>query len=212
MQHASIIIKKLKSFLNIKTDLELAEILDVKPNTISSWKKRNSLQFETIIGLCKEHKIDLNELFYSDYTLFKAQKNKNSKEVKLISSELHFQYLLDPEKTLAQLPYYNFPFIEDVEIGFQVISENMTPSIRVSSFAICKPTTIDQIISLEIYVLILKNKGLFVMRFKKITPDGQLMFVSDNSTFDATLIDREDIKSIFVVKGAFLPCFRGLTS
>lgn len=212
MQHASVIIKKLKSSLNIKTDLELAQILDVKPNTISSWKKRNSLQFETIIGLCKEHKIDLNELFYSDYSVFKAQKNKNSKEVRLVSSELHFQYLLDPEKTLAQLPHFNFPFIEDVEIGFQVISENMTPTIRVSSFTICKPVTLEQIIPLEIYVLILKKKGLFVMRFKKVTAEGLLMFVSDNSTFDTTLVDREEIKSIFVVKGAFLPSFRGLVS
>lgn len=66
MQNATVVIKKLKKMLGIKTDLELSRILDVKPNTISSWKKRNSLQYDSLIALCKEHKIDLNELFFAD--------------------------------------------------------------------------------------------------------------------------------------------------
>ncbi|WP_010254601.1 helix-turn-helix domain-containing protein [Myroides injenensis] len=70
MQNATVVIKKLKKMLGIKTDLELSRILDVKPNTISSWKKRNSLQYDSLIALCKEHKIDLNELFFADSSAF----------------------------------------------------------------------------------------------------------------------------------------------
>lgn len=212
MQNASLIIKKLKKFLKIKTDLELAEILNVKPNTISSWKKRNSLQFENIISLCKKYKIDLNELFYADYEMFRVQKNKHAKDVKLISSELHFQYLLDPDRTTASLPSYCFPFSDDVEIAFQVISENMMPTIRVSSYVICKRVNLEQLISLEIYVVILKEKGLFVMRYKKRSIDGTLLFVSDNNAFDSVSICPTEIKEIFVAKGAFLPCFRSINS
>lgn len=212
MQSAKGVIKRLKEFLKIKTDLELATILGVKPNTISSWKKRNSLQFETIIDLSKKNKIDLNELFYSDVVNYKSEKQKNSKEVKLVSSELHFQYLLDSKDTLASLPTYDFPFLEDVEIGFQVISENMVPTVRVSSYVICKRSELNILKPLEIYVLHLKNKGLFVYRFEREEVSGTLVFGSDNRAFNEIEINPHDIEEIFVVRGAFLPSFRGLTS
>ncbi|WP_286429952.1 helix-turn-helix domain-containing protein [Myroides odoratimimus] len=38
MKSSESVIKKLKQLLGIKTDLELANILEVKPNTVSSWK------------------------------------------------------------------------------------------------------------------------------------------------------------------------------
>lgn len=212
MQSAKGVIKRLKELLKIKTDLELATILGVKPNTISSWKKRNSLQFETIIELCKENNIDLNELFYSDVVNYKSEKQKNSKEVKLVSSELHFQYLLDSKDTLESLPIFNFPFLEDVEIGFQVISENMVPTVRVSSYVICKRLDLKSIKPLEIYVIHLKNKGLFVHRFERVELNGTLIFGSDNRAFSDIEINPRDIEEVFVVRGAFLPSFRGLAS
>lgn len=212
MQNTKGIIKKLKGFLKIKTDLELSNILGVKPNTISSWKKRNSLQFESIIELCEKHRIDLNELFYSERVMYKNEKTKSAKEVRLVSSELHFQYLLDPQSTLESLPIFNFPFLEDVEIGFQVISENMAPTVRVSSYVICKEVALDTIRSLEIYVLHLKGKGLFVYRFKRVQDNGYLVFESYNQAFEDIEISPNDIMGVFVVKGAFLPSFRGLVS
>lgn len=212
MQNAKDIIKRLKEFLKIKTDLELSIILGVKPNTISSWKKRNSLQFETIIDLCKRNKIDLNSLFYADGTTLKAEKKKNNKEIKLVSSEMHFQYLIDSKDTLGSLPVFNFPFLDDVEIGFQVISENMIPTVRVSSYVICKQVSFDEVKPLEIYVLNLKNKGLFVYRFKKEEINGHLVFSSDNLAFEDIEISANEIQEVFVVRGAFLPSFRGLVN
>lgn len=212
MQSAKGVIRRLKEFLKIKTDLELATILGVKPNTISSWKKRNSLQFETIIELCKKSNIDLNELFYSDVINYKSERQKTSKEVKLVSSEMHFQYLLDSKETLDSLSVFNFPFLEDVEIGFQVISENMVPTVRVSSYVICKKIELSAIKPLDIYVLHLKNKGLFVYRFEREEVNGTLIFGSDNRAFQDTEINPSDIEEVFVVRGAFLPSFRGLSS
>lgn len=212
MQNAKGVIKRLKDFLNIKTDLELSQVLGVKPNTISSWKKRNSLQFETIIALCKKNNIDLNDLFYSESNAFKPEISKISKEVRLISSEIYFQYLMDPVATVNNLPIYSFPFAEDVEIGFQVISENMAPTVRVTSYVICKSVAPSNFQVGEIFVLHLANKGLFVHRFKREDSNGKLVFSSDNAAFEDITIDRSDIVGAFIVKGAFLPCFRGLIS
>ncbi|GEP50850.1 hypothetical protein FNO01nite_15220 [Flavobacterium noncentrifugens] len=62
----NIVLRKLKISLNANTDIQLAELLNVKPNTISTWKKRNSLDFNAVISICHTHGIDLNELFYND--------------------------------------------------------------------------------------------------------------------------------------------------
>ena len=62
-QIAKNILKKFKKAINIKTDTELAEILNIKSNTISSWKKRNTLDYAKIIEKCIDLNIDLNFLF-----------------------------------------------------------------------------------------------------------------------------------------------------
>lgn len=50
----SIIINELKKYLNIKTDSEFAKFLGLKQNTISSWKSRNSLDYDLIISKCDQ--------------------------------------------------------------------------------------------------------------------------------------------------------------
>lgn len=56
----SIIINELKKYLNINTDTKFAEFLGIKQNTISSWKSRNSLDYDLIISKCD--KINANWL------------------------------------------------------------------------------------------------------------------------------------------------------
>lgn len=57
---ANKIIEKLKLFYDITSDTHLAELLDVRPNTIAIWKVRNSIDLERIIVQCPS--IDLNWL------------------------------------------------------------------------------------------------------------------------------------------------------
>jgi len=59
-QYANLILDRLKSVLNIRTDLALANYLGVKANTISTWKSRNTLDYELIFAKCDY--IDLNWL------------------------------------------------------------------------------------------------------------------------------------------------------
>ena len=60
---ATLILSRLKNQLKIKTDVELSEIMAVKPNTISTWKKRGSVDYDKIIDLCQANEIDLNIIF-----------------------------------------------------------------------------------------------------------------------------------------------------
>lgn len=48
----SFIINEIKSYLNIKTDSDFADFLGVKQPTISTWRKRNTIDYELIIAKC----------------------------------------------------------------------------------------------------------------------------------------------------------------
>ncbi|MDR0230368.1 MAG: helix-turn-helix domain containing protein [Flavobacteriaceae bacterium] len=207
MLDATAVLKKLKKILGIKTDLQLSNLLDVKPNTISSWKKRNSLQYENLIALCKEHKIDLNALFFENYRNEK-ELSKEGRLVKMISTEQYFEYFLDSAKTLASAPSYVFPTVDEIDTAFQVSSNNMFPTIKVTSYVLTKKITIEEMQPWHVYLFIMEGKGLFIYRFKKYTELGKLHFVSDNHTYTSIDVDPADIREVFCVRGGFLPDFK----
>ena len=54
----SFIINQIKLHLGIKTDSEFAEFLGVKQPTVSTWRKRNTIDYDLIITKCNN--IDAN--------------------------------------------------------------------------------------------------------------------------------------------------------
>ncbi|WP_430615272.1 helix-turn-helix domain-containing protein [Flavobacterium sp. JP2137] len=212
MLDTNIILKRLKSLLNVKTDLQLSKILKVKPNTISSWKKRNSMQFESVVDVCEIHNIDLNELLYGINKLrpqYNSAEGDDKTGVKMITSDMQFQYVLESNKILPTLYSYHFPHMEQCEVAFQVISENMLPTIRVSSFVICQKAQVQNLVEGAVYVLVDFHKGIFVHRFKSLLNADELLFTNDNSFFNDKIFRKENVGELWEVKGAFLGSLNG---
>lgn len=209
MLDATGVLRKIKKLLGVKTDLQLSEILQVKPNTISSWKKRNSLQYESLIALCKEHKINLNDLFFTDFKSAYSDE-LNNRCVKMISIEHSVEYFLNPELTLLSAPSYVFPTEEEIDVAFQVSSNNMYPTIKVTSYVLTKKTRLSELQPWHLYLFNLEGKGLFVYRFKKWTEGERLEVISDNSKYPNLEFDEKEIREVFSVRGAFVPDFKVL--
>jgi len=55
-----LILNRIKSANNLKSDSELADFLEVKKNTISNWRARNTLDWELVLSKCDN--LDLNWL------------------------------------------------------------------------------------------------------------------------------------------------------
>ena len=198
--NANLILKKLKKTLKIRTDIELSEILNVRPNTISTWKKRNTLDYTTIISICELYEVDLNELFLDKKKSSDASYNFDTP---LVSSELQFQYCVDNEGLLENLPKYNFPFIrnEDSRV-FQVSSNNMYPVIEQNSFVICELTTIDTVKDGSIVVIVSKNKGFFINKIKKDeTNETIVVLLNENNFFNSIPFNISDMDEVWMIKG-----------
>ena len=201
--NANLIITRLKKSLKIKTDIELSQFLTIKPNTISTWKKRNSVDFNSIIAICELYEIDLNYLLLGK-EFYKEMDSAHSTETVLVSKEILFQYILGTDKGLLDnLPRYNFPFVKsDATRAFQIMTNNMFPTLEENSFAICEEANIANLQDDKIYIIISRKKGMFVNRVKLIPESDQsIQLINDNNPHARTLLfDLADIDELWKVK------------
>ena len=75
-QKANNLIERLKSELSIKRDKDLCRLLDIKHNTLSTWKKRDTLDFNKILALCEKHNLNLNFIFFEEENLLPPSEQK----------------------------------------------------------------------------------------------------------------------------------------
>lgn len=199
-QNAINIISRLKKALKIKTDIELSEFLNIKPNTISTWKKRDSVDFDSIISICELYELDLNEIF-----LNKKKSSTYSAETPLVSREVQFQYVRENDiaSFLEILPKYNFPFINSEESrAFQVISNNMFPFIEENSYVVCEKIELDALENGAMVVAISKEKGLFLNRISKsATEENVFILSSENEFFNEVVLKESEITELWLIRG-----------
>jgi len=195
-QTAITIISRLKKKLKIKTDIELSEVLSIKPNTISTWKKRDSVDSEAIISLCDLYGFDLNEIFLNKRT------GGSTASTPLISREMQFQYVneKDTASFIEILPKYNFPFISAEESRiFQVASNNMFPSIEENSYVVCEKISIDKVENNSMVVAISKKKGLFLNKISK-NDSGEYALKSENIFFNDVVLNTSEIDELWLIR------------
>ncbi len=199
--NANLILKKLKKALKINTDIQLSEFLNIKPNTISTWKKRNSLDYSSIIAICELYEIDLNEIFFEKKNAKKDYGSYTS-ETPLVSREVQFQYCIGSAALLESLPKYNFPFVRAEETrAFQVLSNNMFPIIEENSFAVCESCILEELPEGSLVVIVSKAKGLFINRIYKSDKNDTFLLKSENSFFNNVAIHVSEISEIWLIKG-----------
>lgn len=209
MLDANDVINRLKQLLELKTDLELANLLEIKPNTLSSWKIREMVRYDKIIDICKKYKIDLNEVFLihpnSVYNV-----DLDDRVVKMISADHQIEYFMNSVKCLGSTPSYVFPTEEEVDIAFQIGVENMFPTIKVSSYLLSKKIDLSEVKPWNIYVLVVENRGILCYRFKRLMNTHEWLFVSDNPAFESLTLQKNEIREVFSVRGIFLPHVKNL--
>ncbi|MBB1151213.1 MULTISPECIES: helix-turn-helix domain-containing protein [unclassified Myroides] len=154
---SSEVLTRLKVLLGVRTAKELAEIFDLKPNTISSWKKRNTMSYAKVIEVCHHFNIDLNELFFSDYQNLSI--DKSYRNIPIIYIEDYLEYYLSMHAKPKKLKQIYVP----KQVGFEIVIQLYTTlKDQVNAklvYAFCKKVQFADITMGENYVFLLKNKG-----------------------------------------------------
>ncbi|WP_053067779.1 helix-turn-helix domain-containing protein, partial [Muribacter muris] len=66
-----LVLERMKNALNLRTNKDLAEKLDVSTQTLSGWKVRNALPLEEILKFSSTHQISLDWLLWGEEKLMK---------------------------------------------------------------------------------------------------------------------------------------------
>lgn len=69
----TLIIKRFKEIKNIKKDKDLADYLGISTPTLTNWKRRNTIDFDTLFSKC--HDISLNWLIFGEGERLKHNSN-----------------------------------------------------------------------------------------------------------------------------------------
>lgn len=93
------ILDRAKASFGLVTDTQLAETLGISPQTLSNWRKRNSLDFELLLTKCES--ADLNWLIRGEEALDETADVK----VKILTERLNYlnRILEEKERTIQIL-------------------------------------------------------------------------------------------------------------
>lgn len=83
MKNLNDILNRLKEKLTLKTDTELAELLNLSGGVISNWKARDKIPYNEIFSICENENLDINYIFY------------NKKEEKIVKEDIYKNKLLN---------------------------------------------------------------------------------------------------------------------
>lgn len=115
------IIKRFKHMLELKSDKELAEVLCVRPHTVSTWKMRGRMDCNLLIIKCISLNVDLKMIFDNKEVGRRDELNK----ILVVPRELQDQYVLmaGDNSFIGNFPSYSFPFVFNKNLrAFEIVS------------------------------------------------------------------------------------------
>lgn len=192
MTDNQMLVKRLKKVFKVNKDVELAEKFEVDPIVFSSWKRSKGRLIEEIVRMGVDNDLDFNSLFH------KEKRRDEDREVTVLMAEDLYSYYLNPEGAVALLPKYKMPVMIDSKLGFQVISRNMEPSLKVSSIVFGMGIALHDLEKGAMYVLHVANRGIYISRFKEQF-ESTFVFSNDNELFPDEQIGDRNIVSIYKV-------------
>ncbi|MGO3707876.1 MAG: helix-turn-helix domain-containing protein [Mesonia hippocampi] len=199
--NANKIINNLKERLGLQTDKELALLLNIKPNTLSTWRKRESISYEHVLNLCKKQELDLNDVF--DNINIKTS-TKNPYSIPLISRENLFEYIMGRfSNDIEKLPHYCLPHLNPNKnyAIIQAPDNNMAPIIKQGDYMLSKSICPSIIKPNDVIMFLSKVKGFYLNRVQKINEET-IVIQNENPIMGKNIqqINIRDIDEAWLVK------------
>ena len=207
----SFIINQIKLHLGIKTDSEFAEFLGVKQPTISTWRKRNTIDYDLIITKCNN--IDANwlltgegEMLKSENTKTETSKEESVKGIPLVNATAIggygnnvFSFEERDVKDYDVIPKFKH---KQVDFMIEVEGSSMYPKYNSGDVVACRIIKERNFIQWnKTHVIATREQGIIIKRIKPSDAPNSLLMVSDNESYDPFNVPEEEIEGLAIVVG-----------
>ncbi|MBT0606692.1 helix-turn-helix domain-containing protein [Aequorivita echinoideorum] len=191
-------IKRLKKELKIKKDKDLCQLLDIKHNTLSTWKKRDTLDFNKVLALCEERNLDLNYIFFEEE--FEEEKpgtevneTPSEKTISIIPQPLLASKLINTNRNIAlfvdEVPSQNGGNNARIILGQQVSTKKISTDILYIVQTKSDKIFVDQLVE----IVNSSNKS----NSYSLKSNSKTINVSDIETIWQVLDESADIETFF---------------
>ena len=206
----ALILKQIKTHLKIKKDVDFANFLGIKPQTLNTWYTRNTFDYDLLYAKC----IDIDGNF-----LLTGSGNMLRNNIDLLNTEnvnlpvkirgLPLIRLEDmagknqEEMNALELysDYYSIPeFNKKADYLIRISGDSMAPKYFNGDIVACKKIPLDTFIQWgKVYVMD-TVQGALCKRIENIENE-QMLVVSDNDKYKPFKMNRKEIRSLAIVIG-----------
>lgn len=205
------IIREIKLHLGFKNDTELADFLGIKQNTLSTWKSRNTMDYDLVISKCDF--IDANwlltgegEMLKSGNTNTETSKEESVKGIPLVNATAIGGYgnnvFSFEERDVKD--YYVIPKFKHKQVDFMIEVEgsSMYPKYNSGDVVACRIIKERNFIQWnKTHVIATREQGIIIKRIKPSDAPNSLLMVSDNESYDPFNVPEEEIEGLAIVVG-----------
>lgn len=192
-QNAIKIIDRLKEELSINTDKNLCKLIDIKPNTLSTWKKRDSLDFNKVIELCEKRNLDLNYIFFDE------------KDIKIEKKgTIEATNILKPDKSSEKKPEaILFKKLQLVNTNRNIALFNSIfsyhPALEGNNVVVGQKIRKKQIVKDVLYIIELETKELLIDELQELQPGNKEMGykLKNYHPFDYAINPEKHVKHVW---------------
>lgn len=201
------ILTRLKSALNIKSDAELAEVLNIKTNVLGNWKSRNSLDHGAIIRVCEERGIDLNWILKTTGIVGVASEplvKYETKGIPLIPFDAMAGWGRGDISVLTlDAKRYNIPeFNNTADFLIRISGTSMSPKYHSGDIVACKNIPLRSFLQWgKVYVMD-TEQGPLCKRIFAGKREGYIQVVSENrEAYPPFEISFKEVRALAIVVG-----------
>ncbi len=217
------VLERLMKVNDFKFDRDLAVALDLAPNTLSTWRSRNTGDIDKIIAICDTN-VNLNWLFTGEGELYtKSPIKGNGHHNNFSVSEPAVEWdskenklPLIPLKAIAGVSngnndavlsvdcvYYDVPeFNNKADYLIRITGSSMSPKYHSGDIVACKKLPLDTFFQWNKVYVLDTEQGALVKRVKKSSIDDKhILLISENEKYDPFDIPKKSINALGLVVG-----------
>lgn len=206
MDKIDTILGRIYKKLDIKNDADFCKRYDIRPNTLSNWKNRNTIALEKILDIARKEKISI------DYILLGKDNEKNTHNVNNdgyhirvlshnvsagTSSDIDGIDVFDTkQKIFIPRDLFKFPVKEDKLRMTQVVGDSMLPKLHPGDWVILDIT--ENFVGDGLYVINYNN--ILMVKMLQVGQNGNMCIRSLNPEYSSYEL-KSDTQEIFYVLG-----------